>query len=54
VYYSFGPGFRFSLPQFPLRMMLANTFQVLDGKVAWQNGKGPEWQFVLSFNITNR
>ena len=54
VFFSFGPGFRFSLPQFPLRMMLANTFQVLDGKVAWQNGKGPEWQFVLSFNITNR
>ena len=54
VYFSFGPGFRFSLPQFPLRMMLANTFQVRSGKVAWQNGKGPEWQFVLSFNITNR
>ncbi|MBO7163931.1 MAG: BamA/TamA family outer membrane protein, partial [Spirochaetaceae bacterium] len=54
VYFSFGPGFRFSLPQFPLRMMLANTFQILDGKVAWQNGRGPEWQFVLSFNITNR
>lgn len=54
VYFSFGPGFRFSLPQFPLRMMLANTFQVRDGKTAWQNGKGPEWQFVLSFNITNR
>ena len=54
VYFSFGPGFRFSLPQFPLRMMLANTFQVRSGKVSWQNGKGPEWQFVLSFNITNR
>lgn len=54
VFFSFGPGFRFSLPQFPLRMMLANTFQVKDGNVAWQNGKGPEWQFVLSFNITNR
>ena len=54
VYFGFGPGFRFSLPQFPLRMMLANTFQVRSGKVAWQNGKGPEWQFVLSFNITNR
>lgn len=54
VYYSFGPGFRFSLPQFPLRMLLANTFQIIDGKTVWGNGKGPEWAFVLSFNITNR
>ena len=54
VFYSFGPGFRFSLPQFPLRMMLANTFQVKNGSVHWRNGSGPEWQFVLSFNITNR
>ena len=54
VYFSFGPGFRFSLPQFPLRMMLANTFQVKNGSVHWRNGSGPEWQFVLSFNITNR
>ena len=54
VFFSFGPGFRFSLPQFPLRMMLANTFQVKDGSVKWRNGEGPEWDFVLSFNITNR
>ena len=54
VFFSFGPGFRFSLPQFPLRMMLANTFKVENGAVKWRNGKGPEWEFVLSFNITNR
>ncbi len=54
VYYSFGPGFRFSLPQFPLRLLLANTFQVRDGGVKWRNGSGPEWQFVLSFSITER
>ncbi len=54
VYYSFGPGFRFSLPQFPLRLLLANTFQVRDGGVKWRNGEGPEWQFVLSFSITER
>ena len=53
-YFSFGPGLRFSIPQFPLRLLWANTFQVKDGSVKWQNGKGPEWAFVLSFNITNR
>jgi outer membrane protein insertion porin family len=54
VYYSFGPGLRFSIAQFPLRFLFANTFQIIDGKTEWRNGKGPEWQFVLSFNITNR
>lgn len=54
VYYSFGPGFRFSMPQFPLRLMLANTFQIRDGGVQWRNGSGPEWQFVLSFSVTER
>ena len=53
-YFSFGPGFRVSLQQFPLRILLANTFQIKDGAVKWQNGTGPEWKFVLSFNITNR
>lgn len=53
-YFSFGPGIRFSLQQFPLRLLWANTFQVKDGDVKWQNGKGPEWSFVLSFNITER
>lgn len=53
-YFSFGPGFRVSLQQFPLRILLANTFQIKDGAVEWQNGSGPEWKFVLSFNITNR
>ncbi|MBO5237042.1 MAG: outer membrane protein assembly factor BamA [Spirochaetaceae bacterium] len=53
-YFSFGPGIRFSLQQFPLRLLWANTFQVKDGDVKWQNGDGPEWSFVLSFNITER
>ena len=30
-----------------------HTFQVKNGSVHWRNGSGPEWQFVLSFNITN-
>ncbi len=53
-YFSFGPGVRFTIAQFPLRLLFANTFQVKDGKTQWRNGKGPEWQFVLSFNLTNR
>jgi outer membrane protein insertion porin family len=52
-YFSFGPGVRFSIPQFPLRLMFANTFKILDGEVEWSDGSGPNWKFVLSFNIAN-
>ena len=52
-YFSFGPGLRFSIPQFPLRLMLANTFKSVNGKPVWGNGKGADWRFVLSFNIPN-
>lgn len=52
-YFSFGPSLRFSIPQFPLRLMFANTFRIQDGKLEWSNGKGPDWKFVLSFNIAN-
>jgi len=52
-YYSFGPGLRFAIPQFPLRLLFANRFQIKDGAVKWANGKGPDWSFVLSFNIAN-
>ena len=55
-FFSFGPGIRFCLPQFPLRLLWCNTFQIKDHKVLWgndgNNGR-PEWQFVLSFNLTN-
>lgn len=53
-YFSFGPGLRMSLQQFPLRILLANTFQIKNGSVEWRNGKGPEWDFVLSFNLIDR
>jgi outer membrane protein insertion porin family len=49
-YFSTGPGIRFSIPQFPLRLLFANTFRIEDGDVAWNNN----WKFVLSFNITNK
>lgn len=52
-YFSHGPSLRFSIPQFPLRLMLANTFRIEDGNLKWTNETGPEWKFVLSFNIAN-
>lgn len=52
-YFSFGPSLRFSIPQFPLRLMFANTFRIQDGNFEWGNGTGPDWKFVLSFNIAN-
>lgn len=52
-YFSYGPSFRFLIPQFPLRLMLANTFRIQNGDFEWGNGKGPDWKFVLSFNIAN-
>jgi len=52
-YMSFGPGLRFVIPQFPLRLMFANTFKPENGKLVWGNGKGADWRFVLSFSIPN-
>lgn len=49
-YFSFGPGIRFLVPQFPLHLMFANKFRVIDGEVEWDD----TWQFVLSFNMTNK
>lgn len=53
-YFSFGPGLRFSIPQFPLRLMFANTFKSVNWKPVWGNGKKADWKFVISFNIINR
>ena len=49
-YFSFGPGIRFLVPQFPLHLLLANCFRVQDNNVVWDN----TWKFVLSFNMTNK
>ena len=50
-YCSTGPGIRFSIPQFPLRLLFANTFKFDEEKnVKWDKN----WKFVLSFNITNK
>jgi outer membrane protein insertion porin family len=58
--FSFGGGFRFTIPQFPIRISLAKRFRIIDGEVAWESGalfgdsrdpaKGVD--LVISFNIT--
>lgn len=50
LYWSFGPGLRFLLPQFPLRLLLANTFKY-DGE---RFRMYDTLKFVLSFSTTNR
>lgn len=57
--FSFGPGIRFCLPQFPLRLLFTNPFYVKDGLVQWGQDRAtdsgrPDWQFVLSFNLANK
>nr|MCR5605785.1 outer membrane protein assembly factor BamA [Treponema sp.] len=49
-YFSYGPGIRFTIPQFPLRLLWANTFRISDDEIVYKN----KWKFVLSFNITNK
>lgn len=51
-YFSFGPGIRFLLPQFPLHLMWSWGFKYDKGSgVHFKNSAG---EFVLSFNIVNR
>jgi outer membrane protein insertion porin family len=57
--FSFGPGLRFSLPQFPLRLLFSFSFKREDGQIKWLNSNGalnatsPQPVFVLSFNLPN-
>lgn len=60
-YFSFGPSLRFTIQQFPLRLLLANDFKIRDGNVVFMNKTASSevawyknWNFVLSFNLTNR
>lgn len=60
-YFSFGPSVRFTIQQFPLRLLFTNTFQIKDGEVVFENRDGTgdnawykNWNFVLSFNLVNR
>lgn len=64
-YFSYGPGIRFLLPQFPLHLLFAWKYKIdSDWNVVkasdWKKHKGgtgtdfSDFQFVLSFNITNK
>ena len=50
-YFSYGPGIRFLLPQFPLHLLFANTFRIDSSN---QVVTGSTMQFVLSFNVVNK
>ena len=54
-YFSFGPGIRFLMQQFPLHLMFTWRYQIQDGKVVMggKYGYNP-YQFILSFNVVNR
>jgi outer membrane protein insertion porin family len=51
-YFSYGVGLRFSMPQFPLRLLFPCKFRVIDGQVEWPYGKSAG--FTLSFNLINQ
>ena len=53
-FFSFGPGLRFSLQQFPLRLMWAWSFKSEDGAFKWNTVSKNAGKFVLSFNLTNQ
>ncbi|WP_175608165.1 BamA/TamA family outer membrane protein, partial [Treponema pallidum] len=46
---SYGPGLRFTLPQFPLKLAFANTFTSAGGIPKTKKN----WNFVLSFTVNN-
>jgi outer membrane protein insertion porin family len=57
--FSFGGGFRFTIPQFPFRFSLAKRFKITDGRVEWVGGEigksdkpGSGLNFVISFAMS--
>ncbi|MDR2019358.1 MAG: outer membrane protein assembly factor BamA [Treponema sp.] len=59
MFFSFGAGIRFAIPQFPFRFIFAKGFQVLDGSVKWKDGNiwkgnksGSGVDFVISFALS--
>jgi outer membrane protein insertion porin family len=58
--FSFGGGFRFTIPQFPFRFIFAKRFKVVDGEVQWQRGniwrnssrENSGIDFVISFALS--
>jgi outer membrane protein insertion porin family len=51
--FSFGGGFRFTIPQFPFRFSMAKLFKIVDGHVEWKDGDipGSGLKFVISFAL---
>jgi len=49
-YFSYGPAIRFLLPQFPLHLLFAWKYQIIDGVPRFDENP---FNFVLSFCITN-
>ncbi len=52
LYYSFGAGLRFTIPQFPIRLYLGKGFQVKNGKVVWKPGDINIGSLSISFIIS--
>ncbi len=51
-YFSLGGGIRFTIPQFPIRLYLAQRFQMEDGKWHWIDGNMPFFGLRLDFVIS--
>ncbi len=55
--FSFGFGFRFTIPQFPIRLYLSKGFQIKDNEIEWKNGSlnigGLTLDFVISLGGDN-
>ncbi|HOE08133.1 MAG TPA: outer membrane protein assembly factor BamA [Treponemataceae bacterium] len=56
AYMSWGFGMRLTVPQFPLKFLLAAPHTIRDGQFAYKNNTNKWWpfEFVLSFNLVNR
>lgn len=49
-YFSYGPAIRFLIPQFPLHLLFAWKYRIIDGVHQFDDSP---FNFVLSFSITN-
>ncbi|GHU21617.1 outer membrane protein assembly factor BamA [Spirochaetia bacterium] len=61
MFFSYGGGLRFTIPQLPFRLSIAKRFQIQEGKVVWQKGgigaigdnPATGMDFVLSFSLSS-
>ncbi len=60
-YFSFGPALRFLIPQFPIKLVVVNTFKLDDNGYQGRNKYDKvdtafwdSWRFTLSLNLTNK